>query len=184
MAWGKYAPPKGSGGGGGGLFLKLEPGDRVEFLVPPQARPHQRYRRWDQKAGKYEDASPGEKDAQCRILLPVVRAADNDVKILEMAPSTWVDLIGCLDHPRVGGVEQIYEISRQGAGKDTRWKLQRIDRAPADQVALAGRVALPDMDQYGDPVPESTGTEPVPTPAATSSAATPAANKADDDIPF
>src|SRR5262245_27367531 len=139
--WSRY---KSSGGGGsGGLFLRVESGaPGVEFLVPPTMVPHERYVRWDDAAKSYVDeAGPGP-DIQVKILLAVVRP-NGEPGILEIPPGTFADLCTCLDHPKVGGVEQLYEVSKTGTGKGTRWKVVRLDRATPEQIAFAARAALP-----------------------------------------
>lgn len=181
--WGSYAQSTKSkgGGGGGGLFLKIEDGQSVEFMVPPTSVPHRRYRRWLQGAGKYEDvAGPGE-GVQERILLGVMEVMSGEAKVLEMAASTFRDLAGCLDHPKVGGTDQIYEIARTGQGKDTRWKIQRIDRAEPAQVAQCGRLSLPDLGQWADPIQAS---DPEPAPVRGRNAPKQPEPELDPDVPF
>lgn len=141
-SWGKYKRPS---GGGGGLFIRVESGQPgVEFLVPPGMIPHERYVRWDDAAGTYVDEDgPGE-GISVKILLAVVRPS-GEPGILEVPPGTFADLCDALDHPKVGGVEQVYEVSKTGTGKSTRWSIVRLDRATPDQIARAARAALPEI---------------------------------------
>lgn len=173
MGWKDRYKSSGSGGGGGdGLFLRFKDKDAVEFIVPPDAEPHQRYQRFDEKSGKYEKMDgPGE-GVQARILMPVfvvsrrsgsgAASAVNDMKILEMAPSTFADLCSALDHERVGGTDQIYELRREGEKMATRWKVARIDRATDAQLRSVRGTDIPDLGRFGDPIPESGETTPAP----------------------
>jgi hypothetical protein len=183
--WGNYAAPK--GGGGGGLFVQFDDGVAVEVMVPPTAKPYQRYRKWNQATSKYEDASGPGKDIQPRILLPVFVIAAESVKILEMPPSTWSDFANRLDHEKVGGTDQIYEVSKSGKGKDTRWSVTRLDRAEPARIAQVARAELPDMDGFGTPVPMAgEPSKPAAQPAQAAPAPTSSASNVplDDDIPF
>lgn len=166
--------------GGSGLFVSVEsdqPG--VEFLVPPGMTPYERYIKWPKNGGPPEDVDRGGPDIQCKILLSVVRA-NGEPGILEIPPGTFADLCACLDHPKVGGVEQIYEVSKTGSGMKTRWKMQRIDRATPEQIAIAARATLPEPNK-GRPMGEA---PPKPPSVATQDIREPGDEQPDESIPF
>ena len=159
--YGDFDVPK---GGGDGLFVKLNSGESIEFLVSKDAKPFRRMKEWDGVT-------------RPRVLFPIYVIAADDMKIFEMAPSTWHDLAARLDHERVGGHRQVYELARQGAGKDTKWSITRIEEADATKLDRVAKLPLPDMGRYGEPIGKGGGggaTPAHPGPAAST----------DDDIPF
>lgn len=180
--WSQYAQkagPKSRGtGGGGGLFLRLKDGDSVKYVVPPTATPHQRYQRWT--GSEYEQADgPGE-GVKAQILVPVMVVPDNEIKILGLSPTAFVTFCDRMADPDIGGNEQVYRMKRTGADLDTVYDVQRLDRATPDQIAMAARHAIPDLSQWGDPIP---GVD-EPAKKATASKPQPAQTQPDSDVPF
>jgi hypothetical protein len=111
-----------------------------------------------------------------------------------MATGTFQDLCKCIDHARVGGLGQIYEISREGKGMKTRWKVSRIDKAADDTVKAANRAEQPDLERWGfsllsetvdrasDPEERKVGEERAAKKAAAKSV--PMNAQTDEDVPF
>jgi hypothetical protein len=156
-------------GGSSGLFVRLKSDEPVEFVIPKKGVPHTRWVKWVD--GKSEESSAKDPEAKQRILVPVyvVRrdadggvdlrpGEDQQIRVLELSPGTFGDLCSAIDHPRVGGDEQIYELSRTGSGMETRYKISRIDRATQPVLDRVQALSIPDLTRYGDPL----ATEPAP----------------------
>lgn len=152
--WSQYAQkagPRGGGGGGGGLFVKLGDGESVKYIVPPLAVPHQRYQFWNGSEYEQRDG-PGE-GVQAKILVPVMVLPDNEIKVLQLSPTAFVTFCDRMADADIGGNDQVYRLKRTGAGLDTVYDVQRLDRATPDQIAMAARHAMPDLGKWGDPIP-------------------------------
>ena len=177
-SWSRY---RRAGGGGGGLFLRVESGGRdfgpgVEFLVPPTAVPHESYVRWTDDGAVDEDG-PGDGVSR-RVLIHVVRPT-GEPGILDLPPGAWDELAEALDHPKVGGTDQIYEVAKKGSALQTRWRVRRLDRATPDQIAWAARAALPEITRGRPMQPAEAPTKPEITRGSVEPAEPPP-----DDIPF
>lgn len=185
---------------GDGLFVKLEDGDAVDFIVHPAGEPHEQVSYFDEAEGKSVKCDRSHPSAQVKILVAAyivnkrakgAKAADvvGDTKIIRFGTGAFRDLCDAMDEADIGGTEQVYRLKREGSGLKTKYKVNRITAATPEQIRSASGTDLPDLGKYGDPIEadEEGDTTPAPTVAKGKPAtrvAEPLPVMDDSDIPF